>query len=320
VIDVIGFLEDRDIDYRDSGTNVGSNDVNIDCPFCGENRKHLGIGRTTGKINCWSCGFDYIVGRRPSFVDLIAELDGCSRVEAIMVLNKYQSKDRSGGAELLGYIKEEPVLASSLSLPPYSIPFDRHKSTVQQRRALIYLVSRRFGWEVIRQYGLQICVSLGYAGRIIVPIYFKSQLVNYLGRDYTGCSELRYKNCWIGACVKKPNQILYGYDRVKARGSSHLRVVEGVTDVWRMDDDETVGLFSNKMSKEQRAMIISDLQPKTMTMFLDGDSYRKAAKIGSVFYPILDWIKIVNMGSEDVAERTKHEVIMLEENTERQRY
>ncbi len=319
-LDVVGFLEDRNVDYRASGTNVGTNDVNIDCPFCGENKKHLGINSRNGLMKCWSCNFDYWISGRPSFIDLIMELDGCTRVEAGLVLAKYKSKDRSGKGELLGYIKEEPTLASSLSLPSYTLRFDRDKSSRQQRRALIYLVSRHFGWEVINRYDLRICISRGYAGRVIVPIYFESKLVNYLGRDYTGCSELRYKNCSLKVCVKRPNQVLYNYDRVKGEGNSHLRVVEGVTDVWRMDDGQTVGLFSNKMSKEQRAMIISELRPKTMTIFLDGDSYHKAVKISSPFAPVLDWVKVVNMGDKDVAERTRREVIALEENTGIQRY
>ena len=42
MIDIKAILGELGIDYKESGKNVGPNDVNIDCVFCGAD-KHLGI-------------------------------------------------------------------------------------------------------------------------------------------------------------------------------------------------------------------------------------------------------------------------------------
>lgn len=54
--DVVSMLERARIEVRESGANVGAGWIGIDCVFCGETRKHLGINRDEGFFNCWVCG------------------------------------------------------------------------------------------------------------------------------------------------------------------------------------------------------------------------------------------------------------------------
>lgn len=55
-MNVIDALERARIEVREKGANVGSGWIGIDCFFCREDRKHLGINREEGFYNCWICG------------------------------------------------------------------------------------------------------------------------------------------------------------------------------------------------------------------------------------------------------------------------
>lgn len=55
-MNVVDALERARIEVRERGANVGSGWIGIDCIFCHEDRKHLGINRDEGFFNCWICG------------------------------------------------------------------------------------------------------------------------------------------------------------------------------------------------------------------------------------------------------------------------
>lgn len=49
-------FDDCGIAYRSYGKNVGRENINICCPFCGEERFHCGIHRAHLYFHCWVCG------------------------------------------------------------------------------------------------------------------------------------------------------------------------------------------------------------------------------------------------------------------------
>jgi len=309
-IDVIGYLEDRGIKYLTSGKNVGHNDVNINCVFCSDPSFHLGIHRETGIMHCWSCEFSY-EARRPTFVDLIRLIDSCSWLEAKQTFKLLQNRPMYLEA------KSQPR-AEALDLPETE---ELGYGGGESLRALVYLRSRKFDYEVVGRFGLRLCTSGSYAYRIIVPIYYCGKLVNFLGRSYVPAEPLRYKNCRSDLCVMKPSEVLYNFDRVKEVGSGHLRIVEGVTDVWRYDGCDTVGLFTNRLSRLQKALIINELRPRTLTVALDPDAYSIAFSIGAEFAPLVNQVKILLLESgEDVADLELHDLLALEADTSPQHF
>ena len=44
------------VEVREQGANVGHGWIGVDCFFCGESKKHLGINRDEAHFNCWVCG------------------------------------------------------------------------------------------------------------------------------------------------------------------------------------------------------------------------------------------------------------------------
>ena len=314
--DAIDYFDDAGIDYRSEGNNVAVNDINIDCPFCGETKKHLAVNKYNGKINCWACNLEGY-STRPGIIDLIKELESCSFAQALSLFKQHQTKD----FDLNPVEESEIILKNKIDFPPYTYDFSLGKNSKEQSRAMVYLFSRGFGWRTVKKYKLKYCEKNTkerpfFGHRIIIPLYFQGEVVNYIGRDYTGKSPLRYKNCKITDVVRRPKDMLYNYDSVKSSGNKHIYIVEGVPNVWRMDNDSTLGLMTDKMSREQRSQIL-DLKPKSLTFMLDYGTYARVIdQIAAAFAPIVEYIKIINFpNKKDVADYRLNEILKMEQQT-----
>lgn len=315
MIDVIGYLDSRGIDYRAKGKNVATNDVNIDCIYCGEDGKHMGVHRENGTLHCWRCGFEDLP-RYPSFVDLIKEIDGCSIHEAFVIAKKFSDGFISEPAKDL-YKRRRNVLLPD-ELENFFDPIERR----HRDYALGYLIDRGFGHTEIIKYKLGFCSTGRYAMRIIIPVYAEGKLVTFTGRDYMGVADRdpdhpRYKACSAGESYLRPFQTLYCIDEF----SGHfLRIVEGPTDVWRMGDNKTVGLFSNKLSRFQRSlvgMLVDKFRIDSISVILDDDSYHKGRRVAEELSAFCGNVKSVRLIGGDVASKTRDEILQVESITPR---
>ena len=53
--DVYEYLDDRGLVYSEEGDNVSEGWVNITCPFCGDDKNHMGINLRSKYFHCWIC-------------------------------------------------------------------------------------------------------------------------------------------------------------------------------------------------------------------------------------------------------------------------
>jgi transcription elongation factor Elf1 len=289
MIRVTDYLEYIGEDYKPSGKNVGANDVNIDCPFCGETNKHLGIHRTKGTLHCWVCDLEWFQGKNkyPKFVDLIMLLENCSHEQAYNTLNKFSDD----------FFKEQETefkKPSETFIPEEIDNFHKPQSIWHRDLALQYLKNRKFGWEEIDKYNLYFCSFGKFAMRIIIPVFVNGNLATFVGRDYANREqESRYKNCSAKLSLKRPTEILYGQDNFVG---PHLRLVEGTTDKWRMNDLNTLALFTSKLSRSQRDWIINKLgKIESCSIIFDSDAYFKALTIAEELSIFINKIKVVDI-------------------------
>jgi hypothetical protein len=71
-LNLIEYLDDKNISYSTSGKNVSSGWIGISCPFCGDSSNHLGINLESKVFSCWKCG------EKGNFIKLAMELEGLS--------------------------------------------------------------------------------------------------------------------------------------------------------------------------------------------------------------------------------------------------
>lgn len=265
-IDLTEYLDSRGISYDPPGSkNVGRNSVGISCPFCGDHEysgaNHLGIKLDTKQWYCWICG----AGRNKGFLSLVAKLENCSYRQAQKILESFVHSDRA----LVERIEESPIRTLS---GPFSLPPEAQDELLPLHRA--YLESRDFDPDFIfNKYKLR-CVgpiSKRWKFRLIIPVFYRHNMVSFLGADITRKKKEKYKNALIEESQIPINHTLYNLDTAKHT----LIVTEGVTDVWRVGDG-ACALYT-KHATRQQLKILSNFD--RVFIMLDSDAKDAAEKL-----------------------------------------
>lgn len=206
-------LSDFHVPFETSGTEISRGWIGLQCPFCGDDKTHLGYHEGKDLLTCWRCG------PKRMFPTLKAIL-GIPGDQLAKILKKYGSitqYDRGGTPR---------TMAKQLVLPPEFGQLNRkHRQ---------YLEGRGFDPDdIVSRWGILGTGSdskNGYSNRIIIPIYQGGKLVSFHSRDITGEARIAKKACKVEDEVVHFKDTLYGYDRVK---SNTVIVSEGPFDVWR---------------------------------------------------------------------------------------
>ena len=279
--DVISYLESAGIDYVTQGKNVSAGWVGTPCPACHDSSNHLGINLESGSFNCFRCGES---GNR---IKLIQLLENCNKSAAIKIARKFSNSD-------FIYKREERV-------PATSIEFPAHISKKFTSDFLQYLTNRRFDADfLIRKYDLY---CGGYFGefryRIVVPVYYRGDILTFVGRDITNTAELRYKAYPIEKSIAPVKAALYNIDTAKDR----CVVVEGIFDAWRIGDG-AVASFGTIVTDEQIRMLA---RFKKVFILFDYDAIKPAKKLAASLQ-YLTKTEIVVLDQGDPADMNDFEV------------
>jgi len=304
LIDIKSILDYLGVDYKEHGKNVGSSDINIDCPFCGAD-KHLGISLGSGLTNCWVCQF-MDLKRHPSLMKVLLESTNYSyqEIRDVMIDNGWEPFD----------VKIQDTgsgLAPHCSLPKESLPF--RTITPKRNIALKYLTKRGFDHNTIEEYDLHYTISGSFSDRIIIPIYFNETLVSFTSRRFRGGSGNRYKHSPLNMSSKRIKDLLYNYD--VASDHNKIYILEGPTDVWRVGK-KSVAVFRSALSRQQRDLIFK-VYPKEVVIIFDHNAVSRAYEAAEQLSLFIPKIKVIRLDNErDVADRSISEIHKLEEETD----
>jgi DNA primase len=240
MFDAERFYKDYHIPYWTGGKNVTPGWINVSCPYHADTN-HLGYS-PDGSYNCWKCGPHTVTS-------VIAHLLAISSGEAKKVVREYDvlviSRRRLNEVKSAKYVGKNIKTAG---LPGTSLGKYHTR----------YLKKRGFNPDdIIAKYHV---TGTGPAARwlerdfklrIIIPIIEDGQIISFQARDITDKQELRYKGCPIELSVRHYKHTLYNIDNCP--GSS-IRLVEGITDVWRMGDGYAA-TFGTSMTDYQISLL-----------------------------------------------------------------
>lgn len=208
------FLIDFNIEYFKEGYKQCRKDwYNIKCPFC-YGSPHLGISKNGG-INCYQCG-------KKSIRQFLNKILNVPYYEISNIISKY-------------FFNEQDIFKSEQKLETINskikLPYGADNLNEYAKK---YLIKRGFEPDYIgKKYKIKSTSYLGdYGRRIIIPIYYKDQLVSYIGRDYTNKQIPKYKTCKKEEELVHHKKILYGLDYILS--DKLIIIVEGVFDVWKI--------------------------------------------------------------------------------------
>jgi hypothetical protein len=247
-------LDDYGIDYKPKNSRGYTS---IQCPMCGGSKHHGGF-HENGFYVCWKCDcrnlyqiIKILTGKFWRDIELEYKTDLTARDLYLLEHGERQEKPKS------------------VVLPMGTGPLND--------RARRYLERRKFDPDNLAElYKLQSTGIHGqYNFRIIMPIYFKNQLVSYTGRDYTGQAELRYLSCKAEDEILNHKDLLYGFDQVPG---DHVICVEGPADKWRMGLS-AVATFGTGFKTNQINLLASFMK---VTLLYDGEeeARRKCDHLG----------------------------------------
>jgi hypothetical protein len=249
-------LSDCGIDYISGGSkHCTAGWVQMDCPFCGSGKQHLGYNLSKNYFNCWKCGW------HPTD-ETLSVLLGKNRSEIRLLMKQYRTLHPAQE-------QEETEAETETDLKFVNLPYGTGELKMIH---INYLVSRGFdNWKEVRDtWDLKGTGHLGkYSFRIILPIYFNGRLVSYQGRDVTGVADLRYKACPREEEAISHQDILYGMDLIPG---DTVVVTEGAFDAIRIGPGAvaTFGIgFSNQQVKHLS---------KYSSIFILFDSLEKEAR------------------------------------------
>ena len=288
-IDIIAYLEDKNIPFRTEGKNVTIGWTNINCPWCSDPSHHLGIS-PSNLYHCWRCG------AKGSVINIIMEVEKSSYKSAQLIAEEYSDYSISEQAP------EKPYL-SRCSLPP--------EATELQSIHKEFLGNRQFNPNFLTEkYHLKACYLTGdYKYRIIVPVILNKKIVNFVGIDITGQANQKYKNCKNETSVIPMKHLLYNIDSVL----DTALIVEGVTDVWRLGDG-TVAVMGMEYTQEQILLLHQRKIRKAVVMF-DSEllAIKKANKLANALSVVIPIVEVIELELGDPADLPEEEVLELRE-------
>lgn len=203
-------LADYAIPFVASGPELGRGWIGIQCPFCGDDKHHLGYNENKNLLTCWKCG-------PKRMFPTLKKLLNVSNEEIQRIIKNY--------GVFVEDSKIDKPIAKNLVLPK---EFGELRETHRE-----YLKTRGFDPDnIISHWNILGTGNKcpGYENRIIIPIYQNGKLVSFHSRDITGKASIPKKACKSENEVVHFKDTLYGYDRVK---SNTVIVSEGPFDVWR---------------------------------------------------------------------------------------
>lgn len=276
--DMINFLQENEVDFAESGPNIGINFIGIyECPSCLKQDFHAGIHRDKKFLTCWVCG----AFLHP--VQVVAYYLGvsCNKAAQYIINSVNINLTVEMQVQRILFGKEEQVSTTGKNIYKDTMISSRRITSkdLQRNKKLKEFFKKRdlHLWHCNR-YDLRIGKKKDDKLKIIFPVYIENNiLVSYQWRRYDR------KQYHLARHANK-----YLYNSWEITEDKILLYVEGILDYIALDSflrmyklkDKFIATtgFSKNMSEEQSA-IINKKRPKKVISLLDNDAWFDFSKL-----------------------------------------
>ena len=237
------------------------------CPICNHKKPKLIVNIFTGQYNCWTC-HPATKGKTP--VSLFKKL-GVEK-ERMVEMKGYFKGDRT---------KIEDTESTRVFLPKEFISMTENDTSLEYRRATVYLKNRGINEFDVRKYNIGYCKEGRYRNRVIVPSYDKNGQVNYfIARSFEKEPYQKYD----APSVNKTEIIGLEYH---INWTVPVILCEGVFDAIAIKRN-VVPLFGKSITKALMLKLVES-QVKTVYLALDKDALKEALTYSE---------QLINLGKE----------------------
>lgn len=263
---VVDLIRSSGVEVVDKGANVKRGEVNIRCPFCGnaDPSHHLGINPVSGYWACWR-NSDH---RGKSPVRLLTALLGepSWKIRQSLGLRTAPALDTFSGVRDRLLKRGPEVEAQTATKLDLNLAELRDIADGKQAAQpfIRYLNGRGLQGDALTQcadmYGLLYSIKGDFKDRVILPYFFRGDLVTITGRSIHPDAQIRYRDLEPDKSLLDTSSTLFNYDRA-ARGGRMLVCVEGPFDALKGDyagsqlGVHVVGLSTNSITDDQVLML-----------------------------------------------------------------
>ena len=271
--------------------------VRVICPMCDDKSGHLYVLLSAGLPFCQKCKYD-----PKSPVRFIADVDNITFSEVIRMCGESFGHPDMSVEEVVddlfeeeeeGYFEYEVMdMPTDVATPFFESGLSTPLATAF-KKARAYLEGRGVTREQVRQYDMKYCYFGQYGGRLIIPCFYKGDLVTFVARDIFGHSSRKYLNP-IG---NKQSDFLFNLDNVK--GDSVV-LTEGVFDAISASlVAPAVASFGKSLSARQMRLLN---QFKRVVFYWDADAYPQAEKYAEALHT--DCLVVKHYDGKDAGSRS----------------
>ena len=248
---VLGLLEL----HLGSGKKSGKHeDYAFSCPFCKHHKPKLVVNIETGQYNCWTC-HPPTKGKTP--VSLLKKL--AAPISQVKEMASYFSVRLPNSST-----EETP----QVTLPSEFISLVDPPNTIDIKRALSYLKSRKISQSDIQKYNIGYCSTGKYQDRIIIPSYDKNGVLNYfVARSLDNSAYIKYDT---PECKKND---LIGMESL-INWSVPVILCEGAFDAIAIKRN-AIPLFGKTIPNSVMMKLVES-EVKTIYLALDNDALKEA--------------------------------------------
>ena len=256
------------------GKQLRNSESSFYCPFCRHHKRKLQVNLSTQLWQCWVCGAKgrklySLFKKANASQNQIKELNEC--------IGDYVPKQFEKQYDTLSLPEEfESLYKSSVKNP-------------EVRNALHYLNSRGIDDIDIIKYNIGFCSKGQYKGKIIIPSYDASGILNFFtGRAYYK-TDYKHKNPQV-------SKDIVGFDLL-INWNEPITIVEGAFDAIAVKRN-AIPLFGKIVLDKLRKKII-EKQVKKLYIALDKDALIKALDICDYFLNHGIKVHLVEMQEKD---------------------
>ena len=275
------------------------------CPMCGEVSGHLYILLTEGLVYCQRCKYD-----PKSPMKFIADIENITFSDVFRMADSGVTYLETSVEEIVNSLfdeEEDDFEYEVMELDDTFLPVHSTTGVDALDRVLAkagrYLNNRGLDDAAIARYDIRYCYSGEYAGRVVVPCYYKGEVVTFVARDIFDRSDRKYLN----PLGNKQSDFLFNWDKISL---DMVILTEGVFDAMSASQVfPSVASFGKSLSKRQLHLLN---RFKRIIFYWDKDAYLQVDKYADLLQGEC-WV-ILHADGKDAGSRSKEENATLVDN------
>lgn len=249
----------------------------VTCPVCGDYKPRAGFKFDNQGENvvyhCFNnatCGGAYCPSETNGFMSKnmknVLFAVGCSEMEVKELIFEYAKLYNNATATSIPLKKD--FIPSKIELPSFFVPIDVMSDDIQHLLAFDYIERR--GIDPL-DYPYMVCDSASkdpkmslWKDRLIIPAFYKNEVIWYQGRDMTDTKSKKYLNC-----NSPGSKVLYNYDHLFDKNYDKIFIFEGFFDAITVFPFCSVSCQSSNLTDEQIQALNSTKKQKIIVPDMD---------------------------------------------------